>query len=391
MANPRPPVRGRQLGRLSGRREGPTVVLIGSLHGDEPAGAQAIERVLNALRAERVAGTIVGLRGNVRATASGARYLDRDLNRGWTADRLAHLVIQAPATLRAEDLEQLDLFRTFKNLAAGAAGPLTVLALHTGVDPGPPYASMADVLRNRRVALSLPLPIILGLEEVERGSMLGYLCDAGHIGISVQGGLHREPTTISRLEAVAWLTLVASGSVAPEDVPGGYATRRMSLENPTEGLPTVSEIRHRHPRREGDRLELLPGSRSFQSVKKGQVLARDVRGDVRAPRAGLLLLPRDSEAHGFFLARPVAKLWLGVSAGLRRMRADRVLGRLPGVERHPARGETYLVDPRVARFMVREVFHLFGFRCVEPEGPYLAFSRRRPDDAPSALPALTSI
>ncbi|MEL6189774.1 MAG: succinylglutamate desuccinylase/aspartoacylase family protein, partial [Myxococcota bacterium] len=324
------------------------MVLVGGVHGDEPAGCEAIERVFGELDPELLSGTVVGLRGNLRAASAGVRFLERDLNRGWTAERLTQLVASAPATLCGEDLEQLDLFRTFRTLASDSTGTLTVLDLHTHADPGPPFVSMSDVLRNRRIAFSLPLPVVLGLEEVNEGSMLGYLCDAGHVGVSVQGGLHREPSTVARLEAAAWLALVATGSLAPEDVPGGYAQRRALLEDASEGLPTVIEVRHRHARREGDQLELVPGVRSFQPVKKRQVVARDVRGDLRAPQAGFLLLPRDRSQHGYFIARPVAKLWLGLSAGLRRVRADRVLARLPGVERHPVRGETYLVDPRVA-------------------------------------------
>ncbi|HSM14698.1 MAG TPA: succinylglutamate desuccinylase/aspartoacylase family protein, partial [Thermoanaerobaculia bacterium] len=83
----------RRLGDHEGSRPGPTVVAIGAMHGNEPAGAAAIRAVLERLRAERLplAGRFVGLVGNRRALAVGSRFLDRDLNRRWSEAALDEL------------------------------------------------------------------------------------------------------------------------------------------------------------------------------------------------------------------------------------------------------------------------------------------------------------
>jgi hypothetical protein len=80
---------------------------------------------------------------------------------------------------------------------------------------------------------------------------------------------------------------------------------------------------------------------------------------------------------GFFLARTVRPFWLRIASGLRSARLDAVVHLLPGVRRDPGDPDTLLVDPRVARWFVTEVFHLLGFRRERRRGDRLAFTRRR--------------
>ena len=57
----------RVLGRVSSGRGGPLLIVVGALHGNEPAGVLALRRLF-ALLADGVAlerGTLVGLIGNV--------------------------------------------------------------------------------------------------------------------------------------------------------------------------------------------------------------------------------------------------------------------------------------------------------------------------------------
>jgi hypothetical protein len=51
---------------------------------------------------------------------------------------------------------------------------------------------------------------------------------------------------------------------------------------------------------------------------------------------------------------------------------------LPGVARRSTEPDSFVVDPRVARFQVVNVFHLLGFRHRRARGDVLVFSRRRP-------------
>ena len=377
----------RILGYRLGSQPGPTVVLLAGVHGNEPAGLAAVRSVFDGLPRD-MSGELIGVAGNLQALARNARFLKRDLNRGWNTSHLEYVLSQDPSELEAEEREQRALIDLFEQIASRTPGPVIFVDLHTMSGPGAPFVCMADVIRNRRIAFALPIPVVLGLEEVIEGAMIGYLCDLGHVGIVVEGGQHDDPAAATCLEAAAWLALVAAGSLAPESVPK-FESYRKVLETHADGLPPVIEICHRHECTMGDGFQMAPGYSSFQNIRKGECVAQDSSGDICVSQTGLMLLPRYQGAgsDGFFVARSVRKFWLHLSAQLRRMRADRWLVKLPGVERHPERSEVYLVDPNVARIKVVEIFHLFGFRKIRPEDGKLAFSRRRPDTAGAiALP-----
>jgi succinylglutamate desuccinylase len=238
---------------------------------------------------------------------------------------------------------------------------------------------MADVLRNRPVAFSLPVPLILGIEEILEGSLMGYLCDLGHVAVAVEGGQSQAPRTQRHHEAAIWLTLVAAGALEPAQVPELAEAHRL-LADAARGLPPVIEIRHRHLVDEADGFAMEQGWASFQPVRAGQPVASDRKGEVRAPEGGLMLMPRyqGQGEDGFFVARPVSPFWLRVSAWLRALRVDRLAPLLPGIRRDAADPDRLLANPRVARFQRVNVFHLLGYRHVRSQPGALAFARRRP-------------
>jgi succinylglutamate desuccinylase len=377
---PEPPS-SRLLGRLDSGRPGPTVVLLAGLHGNEPAGIQAIVAVVGELGRRRppLRGRIVGLCGNLGALAAGRRYLARDLNRGWTREDVAALLAPGSARLLPEDEEQRGLLRAMAPLLTEAREPLVFLDLHSTSGDSPPFAVMADVLRNRKVGLALPLPLVLGVEETLDSTALGYLCDLGHIAVGVEGGQHLDPRTRANHEAAIWITLVAAGSLAAADV-ADLAAVRGRLRAAARGVPGLLEVRHRHAVTEGDGFAMVPGFASFQRLARAEVVAQDVRGPIRAPESGYMLMPRyqGQGEDGYFVVRPVSRFWLDLSAWLRRARLDHVVPLLPGVRRDAEQADRFWVDRRVARWQVVNLFHLFGYRQVRSAGGRLAFSRRRP-------------
>lgn len=369
----------RVVGRVTGAQPGPTLLVFGGLHGNEPAGPLAADRVLRRLEADAVPlnGEVVAVAGNLAALAANRRYLEQDLNRCWLPDAITSLRAADPVADRPEQAELRELLTTLDGVVASARGQVTVLDLHTTSGDSPPFSLMSDTLRNRRIALALPGPVILGLEETIDGTLIEHMTERGHCAVVVEAGRHDDPRAVDLLEAVIWITLGSTGVL--DEVPDEAVWRRRYREA-CRGVPRVVEIRHRHPIRPGDGFRMKPGYRGFQRIAECEVLARDDAGDVTAPTAGLLLMPRyqDLGDDGFFLVRPVSRFWLWVSAVVRRLRLQHALRLLPGVRKHPDRPYSLRVDPRVARWFVVEIFHLFGYRRRRPEGDHLVFSRRRP-------------
>jgi succinylglutamate desuccinylase len=368
----------RRLGRYTSGRPGPTVVVCGGLHGNEPAGALAAQNVLERLERDRppLEGELLAVAGNLAALAAGRRYLAVDLNRAWRADHVHAVRNGGPRNPEEEELGAL--LEVFDSITEDA--PLILFDLHTTSGDSPPFTIMSDTLRNRRIALALPPTAILGLEETVDGTLLEYLTERGHTAVVVEAGQHDAPESVAIHEAVIWMGLAAAGALRPLDIPD-YAAHRARLRAASRGLPRVVELRHRHPVAEADGFRMEPGYRGLQPVAQGELLGYDRRGEVRAPRRGRIVLPLYQELgdDGFFLVRSVSRFWLGLSSLLRRLRLGRMLPWFPGVEAHPEQPNALRVDPKVARWLVVEVFHLFGYRRRRPEGDHLVFSRRRPD------------
>ncbi len=351
------------------------------MHGNEPAGVTALERVLQQLESQRPAmrGAFVALTGNVAALAGGVRFVDHDLNRHWLPERVRSLRNGAPPESRsAEDNELLELLDACVEAIRDARGPVYVIDLHTSSGESPPFVTIGDTLRNRAFALRLPVPVILGLEEQLEGTFLEYINRLGHITMGFEGGQHDAPRSIDRIEAVVWLSLAAAGVLMrPDEMPPVIRAREVLLET-RAGLPRVLEVRHRHPVTSGDGFTMRRGYSSFQPVAKGTPLARDKHGPIHAPESGRLLLPlyQAQGEDGFFVMREFRTAWLAVSALLRRLRADLIFRLLPGVRQDPDRPETLVIDRHVARFFALEIFHLLGYRKRKLTDDYLVVTRR---------------
>lgn len=370
----------RFIGRHRGSEAGPTVIVSGGIHGNEPAGAIAARRVVEHLQsaAVPVRGEVLAVAGNLEALAEDRRYVDHDLNRAWTSERIARLRSSDPALDDSEEREQRELLGIFESYREQARGEVVILDLHTTSAGGPPFCLFSDTLNNRRIAMQLGIPLILGLEECIDGTLLDYATKEGMNAFVVEGGQHREQGSVAYHEAAIWLTLRAVGVIAPDDIPNEERHRK-TLRDATVGLPRALEVRYRHPVSEDSAFVMKPGYVGFQPIREGEVLAHERSGDVHARECGRVLMPlyQDQGEDGFFVIRQIRPFWLGVSTAARRMGLPGVIPLLPGVQRHPDRPDWVVVRRGIARFYRSQVFHLLGFRTREETDSYVVYARRR--------------
>ncbi len=372
------PMDRRLLGSYSTGRAGPTILALGGIHGNEPAGIAALNRVVAKLQELELPlhGTLVAIAGNLGALRQDERFIERDLNRRWAATRVAQLRNQPPDDDCAEDSEQRELLEIFDRYENNPEEATVFVDLHSSSANGPPFSCLADTLPNRRLALSIPIPVILGLEECIDGAVMEHFAERGHVAIAIEGGQHSATTTVDNLEAALWLTLVQTGALSRNHV--DLEAHRRVLRHAACGLPAVVEIRHRQAITSMDQFRMEPGFRSFDCVHANQLIARDIRGPLLSHEPGRLLLPlyQGQGEDGFFLTRDVAPIWLALATILRQLRFHRLLHWLPGVQRVPGRRDLMIADPRVTRWFVGQVFHLCGFRTRRPRDGKLWFSRR---------------
>ena len=265
----------RVVGQLVGEAAGPTLLVIASLHGNEPAGLRALEKIFPRLEAERprICGEFVGLIGNLTAVALGDRFVDSDLNRHWSPAKVAALrAHEANALEDAEDLEAAQMLAEIDSATARARGNVYCLDLHTTSGESPPFATAMDTLRNRRFALGFPVPHVLGLEEYLDHTLLDHLDGEGYITLGFEGGQHANPRSVDHCEAAIWLALVETGLLIEPDAVPAVAKARERLATAAKGLPQAVEVRHRHGLRDDDGFEMLPGFVSFQTISEGDIV-----------------------------------------------------------------------------------------------------------------------
>jgi succinylglutamate desuccinylase len=360
---------------------GPTLICIGSLHGNEPAGWLGLSRVIESLRSDEVEvrGEMIALAGNRGALARGERWVDVDLNRLWIAERLDALE-QGSAPDNHEETELVELVTEMRAAIERSTQPVWLLDLHTTSGEGPPFGVLDDTLPNREFAEIFGIPFVVGLEEELDGTVLSYFVSRGLRTFGLECGQHDDPASADRAEAAIWLALVGIGLV-PETAAPDLAACRELLCRETHGLPGTVEIRYRHAVAEADGFQMDEGWQSFHRIESGTRLATDRAGVVKAPEKGRLLMPlyQRQGNDGFFVVREVRPLWLRMSATLRRMRAERFLHWLPGVRRAEGETDGFLVNRHVARWFALEILHLLGFRRHGDAGSHVVVSRR-PDN-----------
>lgn len=346
------------------------LIAVGGIHGNEPAGALALERVVERLETDTslVRGDVLALAGNLSALRAGKRFIDGDLNRRFT---------RRPTDTRVtEDRERQELLGALDEAFASARGRVVLLDLHTTSGRGAPFGVFADTMASRNFARRFPVPLVLGLEEQLVGTLVDLVGLQGHVAIGFEGGQHDDPRSIDNLEAVVWIALVELGLVARR-----ADAERRALGHAVAGAPRILEVTYRHAVSPEDEFAMLPGFGSFQLVERGQIVASDARGDVASPNDGYLLMPlyQKQGDDGFFLVRRVRVIWLWLSSMLRYARAGRIAHWLPGIDRVEGRAHRISVNRHVARWYSMEFLHLLGFRRVTESGDVLVMERRAYD------------
>lgn len=301
------------IGWVRGNAEGPLLLCVGGLHGNEPAGVRALEELVAMVAGRRQAlrGDFVAVAGNLRALAAGRRFMSYDLNRAWTPFRIGEArdrVLSANGSAAvAEDLELVRLLGVLDEVTSGRRGSAWFLDLHTTSGGGGAFTTSADKSRHKRFAMSIPAPLILRLDEHLEGTLTSYMKGVGYTTAVFECGQHEEAESRIRAESAVWLAIRAAGLLADRDVPEARSGYRR-LEEAYRHLPRILEMRYRHPVEGEDGYVTRPGFRNFQPVRAGDVIGDDRHGEVMAPKSGRILMPLYQELgeDGFFVVRDMA-------------------------------------------------------------------------------------
>jgi predicted deacylase len=282
---------------LDSGRAGPHAVIVALLHGNETCGLAAIRAVL-ARRGELRRGRVTLLVANPEGFAlrrpdapQAGRFVEEDMNRLWSAERLAG---QGPDSSEA---------RRARAIAPLFADADCVLDLHSMATPGPRLLMFHDTPAARALLPALPAdahrirfaePLHDGRLLVEQPALLG---DPRRAGFVLECGPHRARSSAACASRATLALLGALGILAGTPPP---RPRRRGQD-----MRAVQMLRA-----ETDDFRFLDPPLALRLYDQGAPIARDGDRILRAPFAPTaLLLARTAPRRGGeagLLGHPVA-------------------------------------------------------------------------------------
>lgn len=370
----------RIIGKYGGTSPGPLAIFLGGMHGNEPSGIFALEYVLHTLNKIKPPfnGTMYALAGNLEALRRSERYIDKDLNRLWDKN--------GEETGIHELSERDSIIKTIYEIISSSDGRPVLFDLHTTSAESIPFLGISDTLRSRKMVKDIPSPIILGLEERMDGTLFSSLNEIGLTSVIFEGGQHDSLSSIENHISIIWEFLKNAGCINLNDIPD-FNKYYHTLAKTSPGERKIYEISYVYRLKKDEGFVMKPGFVNFQIVNKGEILAKNKDGDIKSPRYGNIFMPLYQKlgGEGFFIVNLINPVWLGISGFMRKLHAEKLLGILPGINKNPNEPSSYIINTNIARFLVMNIFHLFGYRRERKEGKTIIVSRREYDSvSPSA-------
>ncbi|HBH22757.1 MAG TPA: hypothetical protein DDY13_04970 [Cytophagales bacterium] len=374
----------RLLGKFTGDK-GPNVIFFGAIHGNEPAGVIAIQKVLRQLHKKEIPfkGRLIGICGHLEALKQGKRYLAKDLNRIWYGHP-EHYITYGDVPEYNEKKEILD--QMLEQIDPNE--PTILFDLHTTSAKSIPFVSISDTLKNRSLISGLPAPLILGLEEQMDGPMFSFFSELGIPAVLFEAGQHQAGSSVKNSEAFIWMSLIKCGCLEPDHVPNRQEHYRYLRSQYTITQP-VFQLKHTYLIAPDENFKMKPGYVNFQRVEAGEVLGYNQNGQVSTPIGGLIFMPlyQSLGKEGFFIIKRVKPVWIRASRNLRQVRADRMFHWFPGVQKAHYLKDGFIINRKKAWRRTLDIFHLMGYRRVQKLGPFFEVSRR-PYDKKMPIPQL---
>ena len=297
----------RLIGEIDGELEGPTVIILSGMHGNESAGVHAVSDVLEMLKNKQnqFRGRLIGLRANTTALEHDVRYIDEDMNRIWFPSILERIRKTPKHEIESSERREVkQLLQILDEIDRPAGHPTIFADVHTFSAEGWMFSLTNRQARQRELLSKLHVPMVFGIDETLRGTALGYYRNLGLLSFGLEGGQHENELTAYNTMASLVLLLQAAGCIEKEHVPQ-IDEFEQHLKSQTQHLPVETELVYQHIIEPGDEFEMRPGFKNFQPVKKGEWLANDREGKIVAHCDGYILMPlyQSQGNDGFFIIK----------------------------------------------------------------------------------------
>ncbi|MEZ4747511.1 MAG: succinylglutamate desuccinylase/aspartoacylase family protein [Calditrichia bacterium] len=303
----------RVLGKYDQKKPGPTIICFGGMHGNEHAAIYALNHVAKLLSEKQpdFRGKFLAISGNMSALQDRVRYKDQDLNRIWTTENIHRLKqnLPLPHHSTVEMAEQANIFSEIKPYLTTSGFPVYALDLHTTSAESHPFIIIQDKSISRKFALNFHAPIILGLLNHLKGSLIQYLEDVeGCLTMAFEAGQHDDERSIHRHIAAIWIAMVSAGCIEEKNVPDpDYEDYQEYLRETLRDVPKIFQVRYSYRIRSEENFVMEPGFVNFQSIKKGELLAHSNTEEITSHEDGNIFMPlyQAQGDDGYFIIRKI--------------------------------------------------------------------------------------
>lgn len=299
----------RIIGRINGDKDGPWIIAIAGMHGNEKGGVKALERTILKVQShiKDFKGNLLALRGNLPALQKNVRFIDEDINRLWFPDIISKIqnssIDELQTSERREIKKLFGVIDTFLSRKQNMDKPIIFLDFHSFSADGAMFGITTPSHKSIDLFSNLNIPLILGIEKFILGAAFDYYQKIGDISLVFEGGQHDDPKTVDNITGVMLSILENLECVTASEIPK-LEDYKTSLNQQNKSLPKTIKVVYRHPVNPEDRFAMRPGYQNLQAISKGECLADDHSGEILSPMDGYILMPlyQKQGKDGFFIA-----------------------------------------------------------------------------------------
>lgn len=249
-------------------KPGPTVMILGGIHGDELCGTEAVCRLMkNPPRIDQ--GKLIVMYGNLHAIKQKVRQTEANLNRMFLNDEIY-----------SEEQKQTYEYKRAQQIKPYLEQSDILLDIHSVFDPnGTPFIICEN--NGGEIAQYLPFPIrCSGFDNAHPGGTDGYMNSLGKIGICIECGYHNDPLASER----------AMNSI-------DIFLKVVGLQN-EDASPTINRVqRSLHVNfiysNQYAPFTLVQPFRDFQTVKEGELIGYDGDHEIKSEKDQIIVFARE--------------------------------------------------------------------------------------------------
>lgn len=304
----------RIIGEYQGKKDGPLLICLGALHGNEPAGVKALKRLFEMLDDEpiknsnfRFKGRLIGIIGNMQAYSQKCRYIDYDLNRHFKKENIDRVFQLRDDQLKSEDRELKNLIQLVHQIVKeSSAKEVYILDLHTTSSKKGIFSIPTEKKSSIALAKDLHAPVILGLLNDLQGTSMHYF-NTKNLGVETtaltfESGHHNSLMSVHRAIAALVSCLRSIGCVSNQDVEHKHDNMLIDY---SKDYPKVTRLIKRHGIKAEDQFKMRPNYSNFQKIEAGEIIADDKNGPIQIESACMILMPlyQKKGQDGFYLIK----------------------------------------------------------------------------------------